>query len=88
MGKRKLLSLALPTAIAAIVTIAMYIGEMILLSGNLYRFGSGFLFEGLGKLVLAPIDIVVILTSSLVALLICKGLNKCDKPGLDNNDKA
>lgn len=88
LGKRKLLSLALPTAIAAIVTIAMYIGEMILLSGNLYRFGSGFLFEGLGKLVLAPIDIVVILASSLVALLICKGLNKCDKPGLDNNDKA
>ena len=32
--------------------------------------------------------IVVILASSLVALLICKGLNKCDKPGLDNNDKA
>ena len=30
------------TAIAAIVTInCMYIGEMILLSGNLYRFGSG-----------------------------------------------
>ena len=50
LGKRKLLSLALPTAIAAIVTIAMYIGEMILLSGNLYRFGSGFLFEGLGTL--------------------------------------
>ena len=88
LGRRKLISVVLPTVIAALVTIVMYIGEMILLSGNLYRFGSGFLFEGLGKLVLAPIDIVVILASSLVALLICKGLNKCDKPGLDNNDKA
>lgn len=26
----------------------MYIGEMILLSGNLYKFGNGFLFDGLG----------------------------------------
>ena len=79
MGKRKLLSLALPTAIAAIVTIAMYIGEMILLSGNLYRFGSGFLFEGLGKLVLAPIDILVILASGGISLLICRLLNKDGK---------
>ncbi len=78
MGKRKLLSLTLPTVTAAIVTIAMYIGEMILLSGNLYRFGSGFLFEGLGKLVLAPIDLLIILASGLVTLVICKGLNKCD----------
>jgi hypothetical protein len=76
LGKRKLLSLTLPTAIAAIVTIAMYIGEMILLSGNLYRFGSGFMFEGLGTLVLAPIDILVIIASGLVTWLICFNLNK------------
>jgi len=54
----------------------MYIGEMILLSGNLYRFGSGFMFEGLGTLVLAPIDILVIIASGLVTWLICFNLNK------------
>ena len=54
----------------------MYIGEMILLNGNLYRFGRGFLFEGLGKLVLAPADLLVIITSGAVTWLICRLLNK------------
>ena len=44
----------------------MYIGEMLLLSGNLYRFGSGWFFDGLGVLVLAPADILVILVSGAV----------------------
>ena len=79
LGKRKLFSVAFPTVVAVLVTIVMYIGEMILLSGNLYRFGSGFLFEGLAKLVLAPIDILVILASGGISLLICNLLNKDDK---------
>ncbi len=51
---------AVSAAAAGAVTLVMYIGEMILLSGNLYRFGSGFFFEGLGALVLAPADLAVI----------------------------
>ncbi|MBR0152301.1 MAG: hypothetical protein IJM26_00830 [Lachnospiraceae bacterium] len=76
LGKKKLLSEALPAAIAVLVTVCMYIGEMILLNGNLYRFGRGFLFEGLGKLVLAPADLLVIITSGAVTWLICRLLNK------------
>ena len=75
LGKRKLLSAATPAIIAALVAILMYIGEMILLNGNLYRFGQGFLFDGLGGLVLAPVDIFVILASGGITLLICCFLN-------------
>ncbi len=76
LGRRKLLSEALPAAIAVLVTVCMYIGEMILLSGNLYRFGRGFLFEGLGKLVLAPADLLVIIASGAVTWLICRLLGR------------
>lgn len=75
LGRRKLLSDVVPAIIAAVVTTAMYIGELILLSGNLYRFGQGFLFTGLGKLVLAPADIMIIAISGGITLLLCRILN-------------
>ena len=75
LGKKKLLSAVIPAAIAALVTVLMYVGEMLLLNGNLYRFGKGFMFDGLGALVLAPIDIVVIIASGGITLLICHFLN-------------
>lgn len=65
-GKGRALSVLLPACIASAVTLVMYIGEMLLLSGNLYRFGSGWFFDGLGALVLAPADILVILVSGAV----------------------
>ena len=80
LGKRKMLSESAPAVTAVLVTVLMYIGEMILLNGNLYRFGQGFLFDGLGKLVLAPVDIFVIIVSGGSTLLICRLLN--------NNKKA
>ena len=76
LGKGKMMSVVFPTVIAVLVTILMYIGEMILLSGNLYRFGEGLMFEGLGKLVLAPADICVILASGGITLLICCLVNR------------
>ncbi len=80
LGKKKPLSHLLPTVTAVSVTVLMYIGEMILLHGNLYRFGKGFFFEGLGALVLAPADILVIIASGVITLLICRGLNKAPRP--------
>ncbi len=76
IGKKRLLSCWIPAAIALAVTTVMYIGEMILLSGNLYRFGEGVLFEGLGGLILAPIDILVNLMSGVITFLICIVINK------------
>ncbi len=61
--KRTGLSIALPAAVAMLLTVLMYVGELILLHGNLYRFGTGFLFEGLPGIVLAPVDLLVILAA-------------------------
>ncbi len=70
LNKKASLSVWLPSVSAAIVTLVMYVGEMILLSGHLYRFGSGFLFDGLPGIVLAPIDIIVVLASGGTAAII------------------
>lgn len=72
LGKNGKISILLPAIISVLTTLAMYIGEMILLSGNLYRFGAGFLFGGLGGLVLAPVDLLIILISGGITALICK----------------
>ena len=66
------LVLSVSVAVSSVVTLIMYIGELILLSGHLYRFGNGFLFDGLGALVLAPIDLIVILLSGGITAGILK----------------
>ena len=76
LGKNGKLAILFPSVISALTTLAMYIGEMILLSGNLYRFGEGFFFNGLGGLVLAPVDLLIILISGAVTALICKAVNR------------
>lgn len=70
LNKKALLSVWLPSVSAAVVTLVMYIGEMILLSGHLYRFGDGFFFAGIPGIVLAPVDIVVILGSGVMTAII------------------
>ena len=63
LGKRKFLSIGIPSIVASSMTLLMYIGEMILLNGHLYRFGSGFIFSSIPGIVLSPIDLLVILLS-------------------------
>lgn len=46
-----------------------------MLNGNLYRFGSGILFDEIGELVAAPVDLLVILLSGGITALICKFIN-------------
>lgn len=74
--KKKALSILLPSIIASVVTLLMYIGEMILLSGHLYRFGSGVLFDGLAGIVLAPVDILIIIASGCINAAICYTFSK------------
>ena len=74
--KKKTLSVLLPSIMASVVTLIMYIGEMILLSGHLYRFGTGFLFNGLTGIVLAPIDILIIIASGCINAAICYTFSK------------
>lgn len=75
LNKNKALSVVLPCAVASIVTLIMYIGEMILLSGHLYRFGNGFFFNGIPGIVLAPIDMIMILVSggltAIISTIVC-----------------
>lgn len=76
LGKKKGLSIELPSALASLTTLLMYIGEMILLDGHLYRFGKGFFFQEISHIVLAPIDILIILcaggVTACIALLVQK----------------
>lgn len=60
LEKRKFISIWIPSIVSSLMTFLMYIGEMILLNGHLYSFGTGFLFAGLPKIVFAPIDLLII----------------------------
>ena len=70
LDRSRTVGLWLPAAASAATTLVMYIGEMILLNGHLYRFGTGFFFDGMLAIVLAPVDILVILASGLIAFLL------------------
>ena len=70
IGKKKLFSVWLPSLSAALVTLVMYIGEMVLLSGNLYRFGEGFIFDPIPGIVLSLFDILIILLSGAITGMI------------------
>lgn len=76
MGKRKGISVGIPAAVGAGTTLAMYIGEMCLLNGNLYLLGRGFWFTGLPGIVLAPVDVLIILAAGAVSYGISRMLNK------------
>lgn len=76
LGKENMLARGMPSFVASAVTLAMYIGELILLNGHLYRFGTGFLFDGIPGIVLAPVDVLVILLSGAITYRIMFILTK------------
>lgn len=75
LGKKVLISCGIPALVSAALTTLMYVGELILLHGHLYRFGSGFFFDGLSSIVFAPVDICVIILSGALAFLLMKSVN-------------
>lgn len=66
LGKRKFISIWIPSIISSVMTFLMYIGEMILLNGHLYSFGTGFMFASLPGIVFAPIDLLIILAAACI----------------------
>lgn len=76
LGKRKLISVWIPAVVASVMTLLMYVGEMILLNGHLYSLGTGIIFDGLPGIVFAPIDLLVILSSGCITALVFVLLNK------------
>lgn len=75
LGKRKLVSIWIPSIVASAMTILMYIGEMILLNGHLYSIGAGIIFDSLPGIVFAPIDLLIILLPGCITALIFTLLN-------------
>jgi len=76
LGKRKSVSTVIPSIIASVMTLFMYIGEMFLLNGHLYSFGSGFIFESIPGIVLSAADLIIILASGFINFIICRFLNR------------
>ncbi len=76
LGRAKWLSVCVPALVSAALTALMYVGEMILLHGNLYILGSGVLFESLPGIVLAPFDLIVILASGAITAGVLALLNR------------
>ncbi len=78
LGKRRSVSVCIPSIVASVMTLLMYMGEMILLNGHLYSFGTGFLFNSISGIVLAPVDLFIILSSGCITALIFSLLNRND----------
>ncbi len=70
LGKRKPVSVGVCAIVSSAMTLLMYAGEMIILNGHLYSFGSGFFFESLPLIVLSPADLTTIAVSGGVTALI------------------
>lgn len=75
-GRKKLLALLLPAAIAVATTLAMYIGELVLTGGVLFCMGSGLLFEPKGGVPFAIADFLIMFASGAVTYFIMYLLNK------------
>ncbi|MDE6635533.1 MAG: hypothetical protein K2K09_02875, partial [Lachnospiraceae bacterium] len=78
LGKRKFVSIWIPSIVASVMTLLMYIGEIILLHGHLYSLGEEFLFNSIPGIVLAPADLLTIVISGGITALIFRWLNRKD----------
>lgn len=70
--KNSLISVLVPSVAAMLTTIAMYIGELVLMDGKLFVFGKGFFFESLGSIPFSMCDILIILISGLITAFLAK----------------
>lgn len=78
--KRQPIFIWVPSVVASVMTFLMYIGEMILLNGHLYKLGTGFIFDSIPGIVFAPIDLLIIVASGGITALIFALLNGLHKP--------
>jgi len=69
-GKRKLFSVIIPSVIAMLVTIIMYIGEMVMMDQGFFLRGHGLLFNAIGDLPLSVFDIITIVISGIITYFI------------------
>lgn len=79
LGKPRLVSVGLPAFLSSVMTLLMYVGELILLNGHLYRFGTGVFFDGLPGIVLAPADLLIVAASGCVSAVMFALLNRRER---------
>ncbi len=75
-GKSKLLSKVIPAITASLTTFIMYIGELVLMGGMLFKYGNGFLFEPIGVIPFSAADIAIILISGTITYFVMRLLGK------------
>ena len=69
-GRR--LGIVLPIFVSVTAVTLMYLGEAAMMEGDLYRFGTGWFFDGVPFIALAPADLLVILLSGAATWLILR----------------
>jgi hypothetical protein len=73
-NRSKWLSVAVPVVVALFTTIAMYVGELMLTGGVLYKFGTGWLFEPAAGTPYSIVDVLVIMLSGIVTYALMRKL--------------
>ncbi len=69
-NRSSFLSVTLPAVISLAMSFVMYVGELILLNGSLYQFGTGLLFQPVAFLPFAIVDFIVMLFSGILTYTI------------------
>ena len=68
--RKPVLSRLLPALIAMATAVAMYLGELVMMGGVLFRFGESFFFAPIGACPLAPVDFLVIALSGAITYVL------------------
>jgi len=69
-GKKPWIAYTLPTFSACAMTVVMYIGELVLMGGRVFRFGLGAFFSPIGEFPLSPCDLLIVLMSGVIAFIL------------------
>lgn len=74
-GRSKLLSKIMPSIAASLTTLIMYIGELVLTGGVLFKYGNGFFFEPIAAFPFSAADIAIIVVSGVITYILMQFLN-------------
>ena len=70
LDKGEAVGIGLPVLLSLVFTVLLYAGEAVMMKGKLYRFGTGWFFDALPGVTLAPVDTLIILLSGWLTWLI------------------
>lgn len=81
-GKSTLLAKIIPSIAASFTTLIMYIGELFLMGGVLFKYGSSLFFKPILSIPFSTADIAITLSSGIITYIIMHLLNstKTDNP--------